>query len=187
MFKRVGLLLAIFCLMIWSLAFADMSDEATLGGIDSSGNYRWRVDSSGNLKPGTTGVNDIGGSSNRGNNTWMSGNLYFKSTLFAAGVGASGATTFPTNIPATSNVKSYTIGYANVCTHTITLENGYAGQIFSIVAAPLTDTGTLTITASTKTAWSSVSMDTVGDSVTFLYVDDTYGWIVIGYVGVTVS
>jgi hypothetical protein len=79
------------------------------------------------------------------------------------------------------------MAYANICTQTITLANGYAGQIFTIVAVPLSDTGTLTITASTKTSWATVSMDTVGDMVTLLYVNDTYGWIVIGYVGVTVA
>lgn len=53
MWKKFSLFL-IALLFVCSYAFADMSDEATLGGVDSSGNYRFRVNSSGTLIPATT-------------------------------------------------------------------------------------------------------------------------------------
>lgn len=48
-----------------SAVIADIGDEATLGSIDTSGNYRWRVESDGDLIPGTTTTYDIGSSTNK--------------------------------------------------------------------------------------------------------------------------
>ncbi len=54
MVKKLSLFLLIALLFIFSCAYADMGDEATLGGLDSSGNYRFRVNSSGTLIPAAT-------------------------------------------------------------------------------------------------------------------------------------
>ncbi len=53
MFRKLSLAIIVL-LFIFSYAFADMTDEATIGGLDSSGNYRFRVNSSGTLIPATT-------------------------------------------------------------------------------------------------------------------------------------
>ena len=64
--KVLGLVtLFIGVFLISQLVRADMTDKATLGGQDSSGNYSWRVDKSDNLIPGTTGQNNIGSASNK--------------------------------------------------------------------------------------------------------------------------
>lgn len=183
MLKRLSLFLVILLLMAWSLAFADMPDKATLGGQDSSGNYHWRVDSSGIFKPGTTAQNDIGDSTHKIKDLYGTGSLYFKSSLQAVGAGTSGVTTLPTS-HASFNPVNHSIAYAYVATHTMTLQNGYAGQILTIAGeknVPLVYTlGTLTITPTICTQFTSITFDAVTDSITLLYIDDTYGWVVVG-------
>jgi hypothetical protein len=56
-------------------SFADIGDEATLGGRDSSGNYRWRVDSSGNLIPGDDNTYNLGSSTYTVKNVYLDGIL----------------------------------------------------------------------------------------------------------------
>ena len=65
-FKVWGLLIAVlvFCFIAFKV-YADMTDKATLGGQDSSGNYSWRVDANNHLIPGTTAQNNIGSSTNK--------------------------------------------------------------------------------------------------------------------------
>lgn len=57
--KRILVCLALV-LMLVSPVYADFGDEATLGGPNSDGTYRWRVNSSGHLIPGKTSTVDIG-------------------------------------------------------------------------------------------------------------------------------
>lgn len=183
MLKRLSLFLVILLLAFCLPAFADMTDKATLGGIDSSGQYHWRVDSTGKFKPGTTAQNDIGDSTHRINDLYSAGKLYFKSSLQAIGAGASGVTTLPTS-HASFNPVNHSIAYAFVATHTMVLQNGYAGQILTIAGEkntpPTYTLGTLTITPTTCTQFTSITFNAVADSVTLLYIDDTYGWVVIG-------
>ncbi len=74
MFKRFTIL-AILLFGLFTLCYADMGDEATLGGLDSDGYYRWRVNSSGHLIPGTDNSYNIGGSSNQVKNIYYNGVL----------------------------------------------------------------------------------------------------------------
>lgn len=171
-------------------AFADSTDKATLGGQDSNGYYHWRVDSSGNFIPGADNANSIGDASHQVETLYAaditaSDTLTFKTNLLASGVANGGATTVVTGT--TALPATYSVASVYVTSRTLTVGNGTEGQILVLYATPLTDTGTLTITATTKTGWSSIAMDTVADSVTLLYVDDTVGWIVVGMAGVTVS
>lgn len=84
-------------------------------------------------------------------------------------------------------------GGAVVLTHSIiewtttggdagSLADGEKGQILTVVI--VTDGGTGTITPSGNyTGWATVVLADDIDSVTFLYVDDTVGWIVLGTSG----
>ena len=66
MFNKIVsmVVLMVVALLLANYSRADMSDKATIGGQDSSGNYSWRVDSNNNLIPGTSSQNNIGGASN---------------------------------------------------------------------------------------------------------------------------
>lgn len=219
MLKRLGLFLVIFFFVFCSFAFADFGDKATLGGQDSSGQYHWRVDSSGDFIPGTTAQNDIGDASHEvdavyatdavisddltvggtatiaddttiGSTTThdltVSGNIKFLTYLSAIGSGPSDVTTLPTTA-ANSQTTLYRVARVFLATRTLTFGNGYPGQLMFLVAEPLSDTGTLTIDVTTQFGWTSISMDTIGDTVTLLYVDDTLGWIVAAAQGVTIN
>lgn len=167
-------------------ALADMDDKATLGGIDSSGNYHWRVDSSGIFKPGTDDQNDIGTAANSVQDIVADGTITFKGTLLTVGVDDGGVssdcTTATTTLPA-----SYSYVQAYVTTRTLTVANGTVGQIMTIIGKAGTDTGTLTIDATTQDGWNTISLDSVNDWVTLLYLSGTQGWIIIGYNSITIN
>ena len=183
-----GLLLslAIFFLTFFSLAYADFGDYATLGGKDDSGEYHWRVNSSGNIIPGTTAQNSIGDSSHKVKDMYMSGDLYFRGQLQGTGIGTGGVSTVPTDVTEMDST-GYSLFSVFVTTRTLNLSNGEEGEVITLVGRDCTDTGTLTITATTKTGWTSISMDAVNDSVTLLYIDSVSGWIIIGPNSVSIS
>lgn len=112
-------------------------------------------------------------------------NIPIASDLLATGLYDGDVTIVVTGTTVLSG--AYKVARVYVTNRTLNLSNGTEGQILTLIGEDLTDTGTLTITATTATGWSSVSLDSVRDTVTFLYVDDTYGWIVIGNNSVTVS
>lgn len=77
----------------------------------------------------------------------------------------------------------------------IALANGTPGQMLTIIITAATG-GTLYITddriapsvfTMTKTGWDDIALNAALDSVTLLYVDDTYGWIVVGGNSVTIT
>ena len=85
-------------------------------------------------------------------------------------------------IPSTGyTLVSKTIGegVGTVCT----LAAGRVGQLLVIVAGTVTGSDTAVITPATKTGFSTVTLATAKQSVTLLYVNDTYGWIIIGTAG----
>lgn len=80
----------------------------------------------------------------------------------------------------------------------ISLANGTAGQMVTIIYSAPTDpqNSVLYITddqvndgdgTMTNTGWDDIAFDLANDQVTLLYVDDTYGWVIVGQVGVTVT
>jgi hypothetical protein len=113
-------------------------------------------------------------------------NMPINLDFLATGVNKGDATTLPTTA-ADAQTPSYRIARVWITTRTLTFANGYPGQLLTLVAEPNSDTGTLTIDATTQFGWSSISMDTVGDTVTLLYVDDTLGWTVAAAQGVTIN
>lgn len=112
-------------------------------------------------------------------------NLPMNLDLISAGVDDGGVTTVATGPDALPS--SYSMAYVTLASHTLTLANGVPGQIFTVIGAYQTDTGTVTLTASTKTGWQTAAIADVGDSITLLYLNDTSGWIVVGTNSVTVT
>lgn len=103
------------------------------------------------------------------------------SNLIAAGLangGGSSMASTSTTIPLTYSFVSKhigpTVGQVN------TLADGVAGRILTIEARVVDGSGTMVITPSTALNWSTVTLDAANDCVILLYVDDTYGWQVIG-------
>ena len=80
-------------------------------------------------------------------------------------------------IPLTHGVVNKTTGGAEA----LTLADGLPGQLLKIVLAG--DGGDGTLTPSTSTGWATAVLADVKDSLTLLYVNDTVGWIVLGYSG----
>ena len=76
-------------------------------------------------------------------------------------------------------------------TQYISLADGTAGQMVTIQrvtgGSGLVITDDYVGTAGTKTGWDDIYLDAALDQVTLLYVDDTYGWVIIGGVGVTIT
>jgi hypothetical protein len=64
----------------------------------------------------------------------------------------------------------------------LTLADGMPGQIL-VVSLDTDGGGDGTLTPATATGWATVVFADVKDSVTFLYVDDTVGWIILGSKG----
>lgn len=69
-----------------------------------------------------------------------------------------------------------------------TLANGIPGQVLTVYVVGImpsggTTGGNYTITPVTSTGFSAVKLTAVKDTVTFLYVDDTVGWIIQSYDG----
>jgi hypothetical protein len=65
-----------------------------------------------------------------------------------------------------------------------TLANGsFRGQILTIVKAARTGSETAVITPTTKTGFTTITIDAANDSVTLLYIDSTIGWIQLGGYG----
>lgn len=112
-------------------------------------------------------------------------NLPMNLDLISAGIDDGGVTALATGPDAVAS--GYSVILANVATHTATLADGVPGQILTIIGADISDTGTLTVTATTKTGWTSVAIDASRDFVTLLYVDDTYGWIIIAQYSVSIT
>lgn len=64
----------------------------------------------------------------------------------------------------------------------LTLANGKPGQVL-VVNLTTDGGGDGTLTPATKTGFTAVVFADAGDQATFLYVDDTIGWILVGAKG----
>jgi len=131
----------------------------------------------------------------QGQNKW-SGPVYFWSTIVASGHKA-GVTT---NVSTESNLTSAALGYGMIrktmdspTNQNRTLANGVKGQMVTIQLIAkaagnfvITKTGAAA-SAMTMTGWTSITFDTVLDSVTLLWLDDTYGWVIVGNAGTVIA
>jgi len=107
-----------------------------------------------------------------------------------------------TNVSSESNLTSAALAYGVICLQGSTsakyvnLASGTAGQMVTIIMTQY-NTATLYITddkvsstlqtATVTTGWDDIAFNAVNDQVTLLYVDDTYGWIIVGQYGVDVT
>lgn len=82
-------------------------------------------------------------------------------------------------IPVTHRIVQKTTG---ADAEALTLANGVAGQRLTVILV-VDGGGTGTLTPATATGFVSVDFADAGDSVTFEYLDDTLGWIIVGYSG----
>lgn len=114
---------------------------------------------------------------------WVAGNLQYLTLAggIAHGVVAvSGKTTKAgavLAVPITHRVVEMTTGGAEA----LTLADGAPGQVLTITLA--TDGGDGTLTPTTKTGFATIVFADAKDTATLLYVDDTVGWILLGYYG----
>jgi hypothetical protein len=83
-------------------------------------------------------------------------------------------------VPLTSSVVRLTTTGADA----LTLANGSNGQILTIVM--VVDGGDGTLTPTTKTGFSTITFDAVGNSVTLQYFP-TQGWMIVSSYGATVA
>jgi hypothetical protein len=182
--RRLAMLVAVFLLLSCPFAFADFDDEATVGGQDSSGNYRWRVTSDGDLIPGTTAVNDLGTTAKAIAEVHAT-TLYVTDGFSAQGKTASYS--YPAGnvtVSLTYGLMAKTIGTGS---ETITVPDGtYAGQTIWIEA--IVDGGGQTvIDPTTSSGFTRVYLDAVLDQVTLRWISASYGWIIVGQYGVTID
>lgn len=93
----------------------------------------------------------------------------------------------------TSGITAIPLSYsvvriANTGSRSMTLANSIPGKVLQIQCYSGGPTGNvITITPATSTGWSSATMNTLGHSLTLRYIDDTIGWIVVGYYGATIT
>ena len=80
-------------------------------------------------------------------------------------------------IPTTHRYVAKTTGGAE----SLTLANGLPGQ--EITISLTTDGGDGTLTPATCTGFATIVFADVKDTATLLFVDNTVGWILIGYYG----
>ncbi len=80
-------------------------------------------------------------------------------------------------IPVTHRFVAKTTGGAEA----LTLANGIPEQRITI--SLVTDGGDGTLTPATKTGFATIVFADAKDTVTLEYVDDTVGWVMVGYYG----
>lgn len=61
----------------------------------------------------------------------------------------------------------------------LTLANGVPGQILTFQVSTMASGGAI-LTPTTCTGFTTITFDAAKEYVTLLYIDDTYGWILIG-------
>lgn len=67
------------------------------------------------------------------------------------------------------------------------LPNGVDGQVTVFYIGSLMTDGSWIIKPVTCTGFNYITMDTKGDQITLLYVDDTIGWVILDNTGCTVT
>jgi hypothetical protein len=109
--------------------------------------------------------------------------------LMLAGIGNGGATSMASSdlaVPITHAYVGKSIA-ADSAFSAGTLANGEPGQSLTLYIYQDKGSVTFILTPATASTYSSLSFDSVGDSVTLLYIDDTVGWIVTSYTSVTIN
>jgi hypothetical protein len=184
---RKIVLIMMFLLLSCSLAYADFGDEATVGGQDSSGNYRWRVTSDGDLIPGTTATNDVGTTAKAVNEVHAT-TLYVTDGYSSQGKVASYSYTSSGSVTISLAYGIITKNIpAGVNTDTITVPDGtYAGQQIRIIV-DVDNGGHLWVIPTTKSGYTKINMDASLDQVELTWISASVGWVISGQFGVTLE
>lgn len=108
----------------------------------------------------------------------QSNGAYF---LLKAGINTGGATSMTTSDTVVST--SYSLVRKKISSlpayQNGTLANGTDGQVLTFLITEVEVGGTFTLTPATASGFTSLVFEAVDDMVTFLYVDDTVGWILL--------
>lgn len=105
-------------------------------------------------------------------------NIECSPNLVASGLANGGATSLATvdsGIPLTFAYVRKAI--SNVGTTTDPLGNAIPGQMMVISITSVVGSGTWTVSPTTSTGWKSIQFNSAGQSATFIYLNDTVGWI----------
>jgi len=111
------------------------------------------------------------------------------STMIAAGAGNAGATSMTSAtliVPITDAYVRKSIAADSAFTAG-TLANGEKGQLLTIHVTEDLGSEVFTVTPATATGITSIGFDAVGESATFLYLDDTLGWTLFGSTNATIN
>ena len=122
---------------------------------------------------------------------WEGGNWNVVSLspgLIGNGFTGGGATDMSTGILAIPlNYALTKKTYSDGSNESGTLADGIRGQIIHVVIDCHNSSGSFIITPTTKTGYTTVTLDNYGDSVTFLFLNSTNGWVIIGSNGASIS
>ena len=165
--KRIFLILILLCLLV------SVSDVFASVAIYENGTYKGEA----------TAIDIAAGG---GVSTFTNGeraNLPITTNLLAIGLYNGSVTEVGTGL--TALPSAYKAARVYMEAKTLTLANGIVGQVMLIEGYGAT--ANLVLTATTKTGWTTITLDTEGDSATLLYLDNTLGWMIVGTNSVSVG
>ncbi len=172
--KKLLVLIALLALMVYSVpAFAAVA-------LEFNGVYKGEATTI-NVTNENDGSDETGISGNYGEKTL---NIPIGDDLIATGVADGGVSDMVTEI--TAIPLGYSLVNITITGRTCTLADGEAGQMITLRGHNRLS-GTLTINPATETGFTTITMDAEGEIVTLLFVDTTYGWVVVGANGATVN
>jgi len=167
--KSLVVLVAVFLLLF----FASPSFAAV--GIKSGGTLQ-----------GT--ATDISFGSNSGGQITNDGSTW-TFNLLLAGTGNGGATSMASSTLAVPITHAY-VGKSIASDSAFsagTLANGVPGQMLTLYIYQDLGSVTFTVTPATASTYVSLAFDSVSDSATLLYIDDTVGWVIMTVTSVTIN
>lgn len=115
-------------------------------------------------------------------------NLNCSPNLATAGIANGGATSQASTVAAISTsyafVRKVIPSNTDASFNAGTLANGIPGQMLTVYVAGITPSnaqtgGNYTLTPTTTTGFASIKFTAVKDFATFLYLDDTNGWVLL--------
>lgn len=185
--KKKYLSLLICALLFSSSAYASVGsqEDGNAESIDTDLNWSTNLDHSASGSVGTVSVSA---------SPTFTGDVTFRSTLIANGrvngvssFASSTTAILPSSLPFTI-IRKYVSGASGLdVTPGSTLTNGTPGQVLVLQVVGLMAGGSWTVTPVTATGFTSLTLDTRGDSMTLLYLNDTLGWIVTANGGGTIN
>lgn len=128
------------------------------------------------------------------NSDAITDNLVFQTNLVAEGrpgastqVHSSSTNLAPADLPWAIVYKNVGNGGPDEAGIGTALPNGKPGQMLTLQVLSVPTGKTWVVTPVTKTGYSKIVFDTIGDQVTLLYVNSTIGWIISSNSGATIT